>query len=134
MFVDKKTTAMLFEEINMEEIKKKSNKLESTVDLVLFQKRFANLRNFLTKTKLNLEDLFGVQIDFLKNNYENESFDLSEFHMPKLNTEIIVNDNNIYVLMIETIIAYESIHSVYKIIKRLKHFTRVNLLIKFLDH
>ena len=48
MFIDKKYLSQLFEEINLEEIKKKS-KYEQGVELILFQKRFSNLRNIFNK-------------------------------------------------------------------------------------
>jgi hypothetical protein len=125
MFIDKKTISLLFEEINPDEVKKKPNKLESLIDTILFQKKYTNLRGFFLKAKKNLEILFNVQLDLLKNNYENESYDITEFNLPKMNSEIIVSDSNSYVLMIESIIAFESIYSVYKIVKRLKVSTKV---------
>jgi hypothetical protein len=125
MFIDKKLVTLLFEDINPEEIKKKPNKLESSIDIILYQKKYSNLRKFIIRTKRSLEGLFEIQLDFLKNNYDMESYDITEFNLPRLNSEIIVNDSNIYVLMVESIIAYESIYSVYKIIKRLKHFAKV---------
>jgi hypothetical protein len=129
MFIDKKQIALLFEEVNIEEIKKKPTKLEAAIDIILVQKRFSNIRKFMLRTKKSLEGLFEIQLDFLKNSYDNESYDITEFNLPKLNSEIIVNDSNSYILMIESIIAYESIISVYKIIKRLRHFSKVRKLL-----
>jgi hypothetical protein len=124
MFMDKKYLAQLKEDINIEDVRKRG-KLEQFFDLVLFQRNFTNIRKFLAKTVRNLEVLFEVNIDFFKNEYDSENFEITEFHLPKLNTQVIINDNNIYTCMIESIIMFESIYSIYKIIKRLKHFTQV---------
>jgi hypothetical protein len=124
MFVEKKLLILLFEEVNLEEVKKKG-KLEQAVETILFQKKFSNLKKFLINTKKNLESLFEIDIDILKNSYEGyENYEISEFHLPKLNNQIIINDNNVYSCMIENIILFESIFSIYKIIKRISHFTK----------
>jgi hypothetical protein len=124
MFTDKKYFVQLFEDINLEETKKKS-KYEQSVELILFQKRFSNLRKYLNSTKKSLEVLFEVEIDLIKSNYDNnENYESGEFYLPKQNSQIIINDNNIYSCMIESIILYESMVSVKKILKRLTHFTK----------
>jgi hypothetical protein len=123
MFMDKKYIAQLRDDINVEEVRKKG-KLEQSYDIILFQKNYSNIRKFLTRTVRNLEVLFGVNIDFFKNDYDYENYEV-EFHLPKLNTQVVINDNNIYTCMVEGIIMFESIYSIYKIIKRLKHFTKV---------
>lgn len=124
MFTDKKYLVQLFEEINLEETKKKS-RYEQNVELILFQKRFSSLRKYLNSTKKNLEVLFEVEIDLVKSNYENnENYESGEFYLPKQNSQIIINDNNIYSCMIESIILYESMVTVKKILKRLTHFTK----------
>jgi hypothetical protein len=124
MFMNKRYLAQLKEDINIEEVRKKG-KLEQSYDLILFQRNFSNITKFLARTVRNLEVLFEVNIDFFKNEYDSENFEITEFHLPKLNTQVIINDNNTYTCMIESIIMFESIYSIYKIIKRLKHFTQV---------
>lgn len=126
LFSDKLNINKLFEEINLTEMKKKG-KLQQTFELILFQKKFSNLKRFFITSKSSMEKLFNVEIDILKNNYnENENFEISEFHLPKLNSQVNINDNNVYSCMVETIILYESIFSVLKILNGLKHFTKVN--------
>jgi hypothetical protein len=122
--IDKKNLTLLFDEINPEEIRKKG-KIDSIYDTVLHQKKFSHLRKFLLRTKKNLEILFEVyEIDFLKQSYDNQNYEINEFHLPKLNTQIIINDSNAYVCMSEVIILFESIHSIYKYLKRLRHFSK----------
>jgi hypothetical protein len=124
MFTDKKIISQLFEEINIEEVKKK-NKYEYAMESILFQKRFSNLRKFLFRTKKNLENLFEVDLDILKVSYDNnDNYEVNQFYLPKLNSQIIINDNNMYSCMIEKIILFESMISVRKILKRLTHFTK----------
>lgn len=124
MFVDKKYFIQLFEEINTEDVKRRG-RYEYAVDLILFQKRFSNLRKFLIRAKKNLEALFEVEIDLLKSSYEsNENYEANEFYLPKINSQIIINDSNIYSCMVESIILFESFVSMRKILKRLTHFTK----------
>ncbi len=121
MFTDKKIIACLFEEINTEDLRKKG-KIDYAIEMVLFQKRYSNLRKFINSAKQNFENLFEKQIDLLKNNYESETYENAfEFYLPKLNSEINLFDSNIYAGMIENIVLFESMHSIYRILKRLQH-------------
>ncbi len=64
--------------------------------------------------------MFECKINILKLNQE-MMITYNEFHIPCSNFD---NDpNNPYSGIIETIIIYESIHTIYKILKRLKHFS-----------
>ena len=126
MFMDKKYLGSLIEQINIEEMRKKG-KIEQIFENICFQKRFSHIKRFITKSVKNLEVLFESEIDMLKNNYDSDNYEASEFNLPKLNSQVIINDNNIYTCMIEAIIMFESIYSIYKIIKRIKHFSKVIL-------
>jgi len=122
MFTDKKIISCLFEEINTDDLRKKG-KTEFAIEMVLFQKRYSNLRKFVNFAKQNFENLFEKQIDLIKNNYETESYEnVFEFHLPKLNPEINLLDSNVYSGMIENIVLFESVHSIFRILKRLKHY------------
>jgi hypothetical protein len=124
MFGDKKLLTQLFEEINIEEIKKK-NKFENAIDLMLLQKKCANLKKYLVNTKKSLEILFEVEIDLIKTNYDYaDNYESNEFYLPKFNSQIIINDNNIYSCMIENIILFESMISVSQVMKRILHFAK----------
>lgn len=90
------------------------------------QSAYPNLKRFLISTKHKLEKLFDIQegID-IENHcacFEN-SYDIKRFSLPQLNSVLLTSsnydDNKVY----NAIIAMESIHSIYKILKRLKHFT-----------
>jgi hypothetical protein len=122
MFTDKKIISCLFEEINTDDLRKKG-KTEFAIEMALFQKRYSNLRKFVNFAKQNFENLFKKQIDLIKNNYETESYEnVFEFHLPKLNPEINLLDSNVYSGMIENIVLFESVHSIFRILKRLKHY------------
>jgi len=123
MFTDKKIISCLFEEINTEDLRKKG-KIDYAIEMVLFQKRYNNLRRFINNAKKNFEVLFEKKIDLINNTYETESYENMELHLPKLNSEINLLDSNIYAGMIENIVLYESIVSIFKIIMRLKHFIK----------
>lgn len=133
MFTDKKIISCLFEEINAEESRKKG-KIEYSIEMVLFQKRYSNLRRFINLSKQNLEKLYEKNLDLIKNSYEIQTYETNEFYLPQLNSEINLHDNNIYAGMIENIVLFESIHSLYKILNRLKHYTKnINLEIKVIE-
>lgn len=123
MFTEKKIICCLFEEINTEDLRKKG-KIDYAIEMVLFQKRYSNLRKFITQTRINFENLFEKNLDLLNNDYDIECYENLEFHLPKLNSEINLLDNNIYSGMIENIVLFESIHSIYKLLKRLKVYTK----------
>jgi len=123
MFTDRKIISCLFEDINVEESRKKG-KLEYSIEMVLFQKRYSNLRRFINNSKQNLENLFEKNLDFIKNSYDIQTYENTEFYLPQLNSEINLHDSNIYAGMIENIVLFESIHSLYKILKRLKHYSK----------
>ena len=124
MFMDKKYFAALFEEINIEEVRKKA-RIEQAMETILYQKRFSKLRRYLLKTKRNFENLFEIEIDISQGTYDNnnDNYEMSEFYLPKINPNIIINDTNVYSCMIESIILYESFVSMKIILKRLSHFT-----------
>lgn len=123
MFTETKIIHFLFEEVNSEELKKKG-KLDYGIEMILFQKRYGNLRKFINQARKNFENLFEKSLDFIKYSYNLENYETNEFHMPKLNSEINLMDSNIYSGMIENIVLFESIHSIYKIIKRLKFYVK----------
>jgi hypothetical protein len=123
MFADKKIISCLFEEIQTEEYKKKG-KLDYAIELILFQKRYFNLRKFLNNVRQNFENFYEKNIDFIKNSYDLEIYEYNEFHLPKLNSEINLQDSNIYSGMIENIVLFESIYSIYKLLKRIRHFSK----------
>jgi len=124
MFIDKKYFAMLFEDINVDDVRKKG-KIEQAVDSIIFQKKHSKLRKFLLKNKKNFEMLFETEIDILQCSYDtnNDNYEINEFYLPKINSSIILNDTNVYSCMIESIILFESIISIKKFLKRLSHFT-----------
>lgn len=123
MFIEKKYFAMLFEDVSSDEVRKKG-KIEQAVDTIIYQKKFNKLRRYLLKTKKNFEMLFEMDIDIVNCSHEtnNDNYEVSDFYMPRFNSNIIINDSNVYSCMVESIILYESIISLRKILKRLSHF------------
>lgn len=80
--------------------------------------KYENIKIFINKNKKKFEDVFETKIELFRNNPE----DLySEFMIP--NSNLMVELNNPYSGVTETVTLYESIHTIYKIIKRLKHFS-----------
>ena len=74
---------------------------------------------FLNKNRKKFEEMFETKIDLLKNP---SNVTYTEFFIPTPNLEI--EPNNTYSGLTEAIILYESIHSIYKILKRLKRFSQ----------
>ena len=127
MIVQKPYLQMLTQEINIEDLRKKSNnqsaKIEAYVESILFQSNlfcyqetYYNIKSFIQKAKKNLECLFETEIDI---------YQLNSTVFPKLNKQIFVNEQNSYSLMVENIIVFESINSIYKVLKRFKIFSDV---------
>ena len=102
------------------------------MDTILYQKRFYKLRRYLLKVKRNFENLFEIEIDILKGTYENntDNYEINDFYIPKFNSNITINDSNVYSCMIESIILYESIVLMKIILKRLSHFAN-NIELEF---
>lgn len=100
---------------------KEANNLEYYSKIINFQKKFTELRKFIKSTYKKLNVLL-----FKNNNSTSTINFVNSPYFPPLNQ--IIEDNKkspskyIYSLYYEKIIIVGSIHSIYKIIKRLQHF------------
>lgn len=88
---------------------------------IRLQTAFPNLRQFLILTMKKLESILNIKegIDIEKNS---SSFETS-FSFPQINSVLIKSATPGSNIIYHSVIAMESIHSIYKIIKRLKHFS-----------
>ena len=111
--------AQVFQLINIEDVKKNNN-LTETFPFALFLESFKHMRLLFLITRDNLNNLYSDgKVDFLNNNNLDEQ-DSKSVYFPKLNPDITLSPNNVYTLLIETIIIVESIISVYRNIKKLR--------------
>lgn len=116
--MNKSYLLQIFESINIEETKKK-NTLPASSKFANFLLAYNLLRRHLHVIRVNLGQLFDMEIDPISNNYND---DTKAFFLPKLNSQILMIENNFYSLLIESIVLVESIISIYKFIKRLDRF------------
>lgn len=116
--INKSYLLQIFQTVNIEETKKK-NTLPSSSQFANFLLSYSLLRKHFNVIKVNLGELFNTDIDPFNNNDNDES---KPFFLPKLNKQILMNENNFYSLLIESIVLVESIISIYKFIKRLDKF------------
>ena len=111
--------AQVFQLINIEEVKKNGNLVE-TFPFALFLDSFKHMRLLFLITRDNLTKLYsGVNVDFL-NNMNADDTDSKSVYFPKLNPDITLSATNVYTLLIESIVIIESIISVYRYIKKMR--------------
>ena len=111
--------AQVFQLINIEEVKKNGNLVE-TFPFALFLESFKHMRLLFLITRDNLSKLYlGGNVDFL-NNMNADDTDSKSVYFPKLNSDITLSATNVYTLLIESIIIIESIISVYRYIKKMR--------------
>lgn len=67
------------------------------------------------------------KLNLFENNDEsndNDDSNFNEFQLPRLNSKLF-NDNNSYYLMIESIVWFESLKSIVRILKKMQVFITV---------
>lgn len=133
IIIDKKCLNDLIQELNLEEIKKKE-KLEYGSEMTLYQAKYRNFRKLFITTKQKLEILFQKKggIDIEKNcTHFDSTYEMNQFLLPKLSSQVELemggmgldpNDKYVSSFYYESLMVIESMHSIYKIIKRLEHF------------
>ena len=86
-----------------------------------------NLKAFIEKTKKSIEINFATKIDLFLKESSNEEEDntYSEFQLPRLNNQLQANDSNVYSLIIESIVLFESIKSLIRVLRKMKIFVSV---------
>ena len=118
LMIKKIYLSQIFQLLNIEEVKK-TNNLTEYFPYALYLNNYKEMRLLFLITRDNLSKLYdGINVDFLNNN--NQDDNTNNVYFPKLNPDININTNDIYNLLIESIIVIESIISIYKYIKRLR--------------
>ena len=115
--IQKSYFAQIFETIDIEETKKK-NSLLTTVEFSLFLEGYMHLRKFFNITRRNLASLYNLpKIDIFTST--SDESDTKNIYFPKLNAQVLINEANVYCLLVESIVLVESIISVLKYIKHI---------------
>jgi hypothetical protein len=125
--IHKKYFEQIFQVVDIEETKKKDTLLQTT-EFALFINQFFNIRKLFNETKKLLQKLYNInKIDIFDSSQNNEDQSDSnnniyskELFLPKINSQLTsFTENNMFSLLVETIILVESIISILKYIKRL---------------
>ena len=132
IITDKKYLNDLIQDLNFEDIKKKE-RLEYGSEMTTYQQKYANFRKLFISTKQKLEILFqkkgGIDIEKNCTNFDN-AYEMNQFFLPKLSSQVelemggstSINDKFASSFYYESLMVIESLHSIFKIIKRLEHF------------
>ena len=105
--IQKSYFAQIFETIDIEETKKK-NSLLTTVEFSLFLEGYMHLRKFFNITRRNLAALYNLpKIDIFTST--SDESDTKNIYFPKLNAQVLINEANVYCLLVESIVLVESI-------------------------
>lgn len=120
MFMIQKTYfAQIFQTIDIEESKRKQALL-TTVEFALFLESHMHLRKFFNQTKRNLAQLYNLpKIDIFSP--ITDETNSKQLYFPKLNSQVLTNEANVYCLLVESIVLVESILSVLKYIKTISN-------------
>lgn len=131
MFMIQKTYfAQIFETIDIEETKRKQTLL-TTVEFALFLENHMHLRKFFNETKRNLAQLYNLpKIDIFSSN--TDETDSKQIYFPKLNSQVLINEANVYCLLVESIVLVESILSILKYIRTISNTQKKQFEDKFL--
>ena len=90
-----------------------------------------HLRKFFNETKRNLAQLYNLpKIDIFSSN--TDETDSKQIYFPKLNSQVLINEANVYCLLVESIVLVESILSILKYIRTISNTQKKQFEDKFL--
>jgi hypothetical protein len=95
--------------------------------MCLYIESYRSLKVFIEKTKKFIEINFNCKVDLYssESNDSDEESNYNDFELPRLNCQLQTNDNNAYYLMIESIVWFESIKSLVRVLRKMRVFVSV---------
>ena len=122
-FSEKQYISFLFDDsvYNVSLLAKKTEKLDSFFEIIMFQHKHLLLKNFINESLIELKLFFNKEIEFPSNGSTNS--DYNTIKLPELSQDVtsLYTSKNIYNLLIEKIIAYESLSSVIFVLSNIDY-------------
>lgn len=122
-FSDKNELVNLYDDTvyNIEQLVKKPEKLDTFFEIIKFQQAHLNIKKYSTQSLFRLKERLDPLLVFPSSFVSKAKNNNGVSKLPELNTEIAIrlNNKNIYNLLIERIVAYDSIYTIASLVEKL---------------